>query len=429
MIRVAFYTLGCKVNQYETEALSAELRSRGHAVVSGGEFADVYIINTCTVTGLADRKSRQYIRRAKKANPDGIVVVTGCYAEVSPDDVAGIDGVDIVFRNDKKMDLPDYLEKFLDSGGVKPESVCAAYTKTRALIKIQDGCDRFCSYCIVPYARGALRSRPLADIVREAENLLENGFKEIVLTGINTALYGAECGDGGIEDVISALDGIGGDFRIRLSSLEPTVINADYVRKLFRFEKLCHHMHLSLQSGSNRILNLMNRKYSISDYMEIVRILKEFDSHYGISTDIIAGFPGETPDDFGGSVEALRNVNFCRTHVFKYSERKGTVAAKMGGQIGAGEKDKRSGILIREGKLSAQRFFNSNIDGEKRVLLEEYDENAGIYSGYSENYIRVYINKNYVNNINARCVINELVDVRLTGIYEDGMLGEIRRDV
>jgi len=437
-VRIAFHTLGCKVNQYETEALKERFRSRGYEIVPESGIADVYVVNTCTVTNIADRKSRQYIRRVRKINPESVIVATGCYAEVKPGEAAEIEGVDIVVGNQNKMELPDHLEAFLkggepvrDDGQVRRQAgeyaetglLSAMESKTRALIKVQDGCNRFCSYCIVPYARGELRSRPLKSILREAETLIGNGFKEIVLTGINTALYGAEegfAGSGGLEEVISGLNSLGGDFRIRLSSLEPTVIDAAYVQKLFKYEKLCHHIHLSLQSGSDKILERMNRKYSIGEYMEIVRTLLDFDRGYGISTDIIAGFPGESEDDFQKSLEIIQKVNFCKVHVFKYSGRKGTAAAEMSGQTDGKEKSKRSAMLMAEGGRSAQRFFESNVGTQKRVLIEEYMESIGCYSAYTDNYIKVY-NKFYPEK---RVNINEFVDVTLTEIYKDGMKAE-----
>jgi len=438
-MKVAFHTLGCKVNQYETEALKESFKGRGYEIVAESGPADVYVINTCTVTSIADRKSRQYIRRVKKMNPESIIAVTGCYAEVKPEEASDIEGVDIVIGNKSKMNIPDYLETFLK--GASPVyanepiqsvseysetgNISAMESKTRAFIKVQDGCNRFCSYCIIPYARGELRSRPLAGIVREAETLIDNGFKEIVLTGINTALYGAEegfAGSYGVEGVINGLNGLGGDFRLRLSSLEPTVIDAEYVKKLFKYEKLCHHIHLSLQSGSDRVLELMNRKYSINEYMEIVRVLKDFDPGYGISADLIAGFPGESEDDFKKSLEIVQKVNFCKVHVFKYSDRKGTAAAEMSGRIDGKEKSRRSAVLMAEGERAAGRFFKNNLGKQKRVLIEEFVENTGLYTAYTDNYIRVYIKANFDEK---RVNFNEFVDVKLTGLYEDGMNAEI----
>ena len=451
-MKIAFHTLGCKVNQYETEALKENFKSKGHEITTDDSIADVYIINTCTVTSLADRKSRQYIRRAKKLNSQSIIAVTGCYAEVSPEEAASIDGVDLVIGNEDKMNIPEQLEKFFSNCRFAEADILLKNTevvserkesagdeetplqnineagyfakldsRTRAFIKVQDGCDRFCSYCIIPYARGKVRSRPLESIVSEAKNLIDNGFKEIVLTGINTALYGVESSFSvGIESVIKELNALSGDFRIRLSSLEPTVIDANYIQKLFKYEKLCHHIHLSLQSGSDKILKSMNRRYSIDEYMQIIKVLTEFDSEYGISTDIIVGFPGESEEDFNMSRNLIDIVDFCKVHVFKYSSRKGTASAKMGGQIHGGEKSRRSAILLEAERISSERFFEKNLGKTNRVLIEEYIKKLGCYTGYSDNYIKLYIEKKYLKDTH----INEFVDVKLIEVFKDGMLAE-----
>ena len=285
-MKIAFHTLGCKVNQYESEAIAAAFEQQGYTVVDEREFADVYVINTCTVTAVADKKSRQYIRRMKKVNPDSVVVVTGCYAQISPEEVSAVDGVDIVAGTNEKSHLTDYVAEFQENGmrqlhvkgyeelDVYDETGLVVNTenRTRAYIKIQEGCNRFCSYCVIPYARGKVRSRGLSEIVAEAEKLITGGYREIVLTGINTALYEMEqirpdeAGrlpeePYGVEKVIAALSDIPGDFRIRLSSLEPAVVDADYVKRLLKYDKLCHHLHLSAQSGSSKVLAAMNRPY------------------------------------------------------------------------------------------------------------------------------------------------------------------------
>ena len=417
-MKVAFETLGCKVNQCETERLIEIFKNKGYEVVSSDSFADVYIINTCTVTGMADRKSRQYIRRAKKINPLSIVAATGCYVQMSRDEVAGIEGVDIVCGNKDKMNLPDYVEKKSAEAVRASGRASLAPVKTRGFIKIQDGCDRFCSFCVVPYARSEMWSMPADDILREGEKLIKNGYKEVVLTGINTALYKTEDGSG-IEDIIRELNNMPFDFRIRLSSLEPTVIDAQFVQRLFKYEKLCRHLHLSLQSGSDKVLGLMNRKYSLEDYMEIVRVLKGFDECYGISTDLIAGFPGEEEADFAASLDVISAALFCKVHVFKYSCRKGTAAVNMSGHVGGSEKVRRSKMLISEGESSAENFFTRNMDTTRRVLIEEYDEKNRAWVGYTDNYIKVYI------DISGGQYINSFVDVRLKELYKEGMRGEL----
>jgi threonylcarbamoyladenosine tRNA methylthiotransferase MtaB len=318
-MRAAFHTLGCKVNQYETEALREQFRTAGYEIVEADQIADVYVINTCTVTNLADRKSRQFIRKAQRHNPEAVVAVTGCYAQTKPSEVAALEGVSVICGTGEKsrllaeveaalaertqskasslrtmVDAYEDLTRYEDMG-----QIVAMESRSRAFIKIQEGCDRFCSYCIIPYARGGVRSRDEEDIVREFQGLLDAGFKEIVLTGINTALYGREKdGEGregeSMERLIGRLNALSGDFRIRLSSLEPTVVDDIYVRRLLRFERLCHHLHLSVQSGSDRILKAMHRRYDREEYLRIVETLRQQDIHYGITTDIIAGFPGET---------------------------------------------------------------------------------------------------------------------------------------
>ncbi|MCL1981787.1 MAG: tRNA (N(6)-L-threonylcarbamoyladenosine(37)-C(2))-methylthiotransferase MtaB [Clostridiales bacterium] len=442
-MKVAFHTLGCKVNQYETEALAESFKKKGYEIAAEGEHADVHVINTCTVTGEADRKSRQCIRRIKRADPRSIVAVTGCYAQASPGEVGEIDGVDIVVGNKNKMGLPESVERFLAAGAPVCDSepldaawghgeagdISAMEGRTRAYIKIQDGCNRFCSYCIVPYVRGGIRSRPAESVISEARRLIEGGYKEIVLAGINTALYGAEGGfpDGSLESIIGELDRLDGDFRIRLSSLEPTVIDADYVKKLFKYEKLCRHIHLSLQSGSDETLKRMNRRYSMGEYMEIVSALRGFDPDYGISTDMIAGFPGESEHDFNKSLEVLEKVDFCKVHVFRYSDRKGTAASEMCAHVSGDERNRRRALLLDGGERSARRFFERNIGQERRVLVEEYIEGKGMYAGYTENYIRAFIDASYASEVCAGSALNEFAQVRLSGLFMDGMEARAER--
>lgn len=431
-MKIAFHTLGCKVNQYETEAMKEQFSSKGHEIVSEEDFADVYIINTCTVTHLADRKSRQYIRKMKRVNPDSIVAVTGCYAQVSPEEVSKIQGVNIVAGTNEKNNLVSYVENFRQES-VPTECHIKAYeelnnyestgiitsmeSRTRAYIKIQEGCNRFCSYCIIPYARGNVRSRDLEEIIEEAKGLLEKGFKEIILTGINTALYGSDFGDDGIEPVIAALNQLPYDFRIRLSSLEPTVINSEYVRGLLKYEKLCPHLHLSIQSGSNNVLKAMNRRYDRDEYLEIVQVLKQHDPLFGITTDIIVGFPGESENDFLDSVRIIDEVGFCKVHVFKYSKRHGTKAAEYTGQIDEAIKNNRSSILLEKAKADGERFFQKNIGKKRRVLFEEVDE-SGMITGYTDNYIKVYAKGD-------EGLLNSFSQVLLLEQYKDGMKGEI----
>lgn len=442
-MKIAFHTLGCKVNQYETEAMAARFKERGHVIVGEDEFADVYVVNTCTVTAMADRKSRQFIRRMKKKNPDSIIAVTGCYVQIDPDSVASIEGVDIITGINEKSSLPDYVEEYAkatnvgehdhvwkhirsyDDLGVYEDlgTVTSAENRTRAYIKVQDGCNRFCSYCVIPYARGAVRSRPLEQIVEEARSLIEAGYKEIVLTGINTALYGEmeaeSSGDEvrGIETVIAALDKLEGDFRIRLSSLEPTVVDAEYVKKLMKYDKLCHHLHLSAQSGSDRVLKEMNRSYTVEEYEDIVGILRDFDPLYGVSADIIAGFPGETDEDVEKSAGLIRRCGFCRTHIFRYSNRPGTRASQRTDQISASEKTHRSNRLQQVADEAEKKFLAASTGDVRRVLIEEYLPDEGAFTGYTDNYIKVYIKSDSEDLLK----VNTFEDVELKAPYLDGM--------
>ncbi len=470
-MRVAFHTLGCKVNHYETEAIKEAFVSRGAEIKDENEAADVYVINTCTVTNIADRKSRQFIRRAKKANPEAIIVVTGCYAQVAVDEVAGMPEVDLVIGNGHKSEICGLVMEKLAAreskraaapteklaagentraaapeekpiAGDTPKAEAADIIVTprdgltlyedmgmirsgsddmsRAYIKIQDGCDRFCSYCLIPYARGPVRSRPSGEIIEEVRNLVETGFSEVILTGINTALYGTEPGaECTLSELLTMLDEleISGnmDFRIRLSSLEPTVVDKDNVEEIVRHRRLCHHLHLSAQSGSNNVLRSMNRHYTRDEYIEIVKMLRGFDPLFGITTDIIVGFPGETEDDFEDSLDIVRQAEFGRTHVFRYSPRKGTAGAAMKDAVPEKVKKDRADALESLGEETAQRFIEANIGIAQTVLIEESRE--GYATGYTGNYIKVYI-EDTGNMIAA----GALYDVTLTGLFRDGAL-------
>lgn len=450
---VGFLTLGCKVNQYETESLKAMFERSGFRITAGGELADAYVINTCTVTNIADRKSRQFIRKAKRANPKAIIAVTGCYAQMSPQDVEQIEGVSIIvgtnekhrivgivkrlvedslreevnFKNNAKSDAEkmifvrdrNQLIEYEDLGAVMDVE-----NRQRAFVKIQEGCNRFCSYCIIPYARGDVRSRSIDSIREEVDNLVSAGHSEIVLTGINTALYGYDLKNGGVEPLIGELENIEGDFRIRLSSLEPTVINAEYVKKLIEHKKLCNHLHLSIQSGSNTVLKRMNRKYSTEEYMRIVKVLKDFDENFGISTDIIVGFPGETEREFEETLDIVKEVGFCKVHGFRYSPRKGTVAADFTGQVTDKEKSDRMDKLLECADISTNNFVE-RCKGSTREVLIERREDALYVSGYADNYVRVYVkaDSDKKNELNP---IGKIVSVKLLNRFKDGMKGVIQ---
>ena len=407
-MKVAFHTLGCKVNHYETEAIKEAFVSRGAEVVGEEEFADVYIINTCTVTNIADRKSRQFIRRAKRVNPDALVAVTGCYAQVAADEIAEMPEVDLIVGNGRKSEICGLVMQKLQEVPaeekadvlVLPREELTFYEDmgrieagsdgmTRAYIKIQEGCDRFCSYCLIPYARGPVRSRPAEDIVEEVSSLVEAGHREIVLTGINTALYGTEPGaECSLSQLLTMLDALeepeGKDFRIRLSSLEPTGVDKDNVEEIIRHRRLCHHLHLSVQ-----VLKSMNRHYTRAEYLEIVKALRDYDPDFGITTDIIVGFPGETEEDFRDTLDIVKEAFFGKTHVFRYSPRRGTAGARLKGAVPEGIKKERSAILEEAAEEVARDFRLSITGKEQTVLIEE--EEDGYMTGYTGNYIKAYI--------------------------------------
>ena len=450
-MRVAFHTLGCKVNHYETEAIKEAFVSRGAEIVSEEDFADVYIINTCTVTNIADRKSRQFIRRVKKVNPDALVAVTGCYAQVASDEVADMPEVDLVVGNGRKSEICGLVMQKLseagrsDAAGSKTDILVSARPELtyyedmgqvtsagegmiRAYLKIQDGCDRFCSYCLIPYARGPVRSRPKAEIIEELSGMLDNGFREIVLTGINTALYGTEEGaECSLSELLTAIDEMpcpeDGDFRIRLSSLEPTVVDKDNVEEIIRHRRLCHHLHLSVQSGSSSVLKAMNRHYDRADYIEIVNAIREYDPLFGLTTDIIVGFPGETEADFGDSMDMVRLAQFGKTHVFRYSPRRGTAGAAMKDAVPESVKKERGAALESVGEETAADFIRANGGVTHTVLIEEFDE--GYATGYTGNYIKVYIRLCDACGLDAWVRPGCFVQAKVVEPFRDGALAEL----
>ncbi len=448
-MKIAFHTLGCKVNQYETQAMAEQFEGHGFDIVDESDIADCYIINTCTVTNLADRKSRQFIRRARKLAPDAVIAVTGCYSQVKPEDLWAMPEVDIVTGNGDKPHLIDLVEEALRDRQegidrrrlevLKYEDL-TEYTdrgiimnmegRTRAFIKIEEGCNRFCSYCLIPFARGKVRSRDPEEVIQEAKALIDHGFKEIVLTGINTALYGTEPGfkekygypEDGIETIIRAINDLPGEFRIRLSSLEPTVVNADYVGRLLKYPKLCPHLHLSIQSGSNAVIRSMNRHYTRDEYLDIVKVLREYDPGYGITTDIIVGFPGETEEDFTDSLNMVEEAEFLKVHAFKYSKRRGTKAESMKDQIPGEIKNLRSDRLIGKGEEVSKKFFAAE-SGRTRTVLFEEEYKDGLLTGFTENYIRVYAEAPEGTDLNS--YLNEFHTVVMRDAYDDGMRAEL----
>ena len=423
MKKVAFYTLGCKVNQYETEAMLELFEKEGYEKAETEDYADVYVINTCTVTHMSDRKSRQYIRRMKKKNPDAIIAVVGCYSQVSPEEILSIDEVNLVMgTNDrkkiveevKKIDASRKVSTFDDIMKVKAfEEIEINKTngKTRAFMKIQDGCDRYCSYCIIPYARGRVRSRDLESIVKEVENLASNGYKEVVLTGIHVASYGKDIKDSDIKllDVIKQINDIEGIERIRLSSVEPILFTDEFVEAVSTMDKVCPHYHLSLQSGCDETLKRMKRRYTTEEYKAIVDRLRAAIPNVSITTDVIVGFPGETNEEFDKTYEFLKDIELTHMHVFKYSPRKGTPAATMENQVDPSTKHDRSEKLLQLNEENFNKFGQKMLDKEFNVLFEQkVGDNK--YEGLTENYVKVIVESD--NDISEQILKVKIKDVK-----------------
>ena len=423
MKKVAFYTLGCKVNQYETEAMLELFEKEGYEKAETEDYADVYVINTCTVTHMSDRKSRQYIRRMKKKNPDAIIAGVGCYSQVSPEEILSIDEVNLVMgTNDrkkiveevKKIDASRKVSTVDDIMKVKAfEEIEINKTngKTRAFMKIQDGCDRYCSYCIIPYARGRVRSRDLESIVKEVENLASNGYKEVVLTGIHVASYGKDIKDSDIKllDVIKQINDIEGIERIRLSSVEPILFTDEFVEAVSTMDKVCPHYHLSLQSGCDETLKRMKRRYTTEEYKAIVDRLRAAIPNVSITTDVIVGFPGETNEEFDKTYEFLKDIELTHMHVFKYSPRKGTPAATMENQVDPSTKHDRSEKLLQLNEENFNKFGQKMLDKEFNVLFEQkVGDNK--YEGLTENYVKVIVESD--NDISEQILKVKIKDVK-----------------
>ena len=431
----AFLSLGCKVNSYETEAMRESFVSAGYDIVDFKELADVYVINTCTVTNIADRKSRQMLHQAKKRNPEAIIAAVGCYVQASEEALLEDSSVDIVVGNNKKSDIVTLVERYQESRNKEElvvdinqereyENLMVSSTmdKTRVFIKIQDGCNRFCSYCIIPYVRGRVRSRDFEDILAEIKELADKGYKEFVLTGIHISSYGTDKKNVEDEDkermplaeLIVEVGKIDGIERIRLGSLEPRIITEPFVQKIAGVKQFCPHFHLSLQSGSNSVLKRMNRKYSADEYYEKVLLLKKYFDNPAFTTDIIVGFPGETDEEFQETLEFVKKIGFSQIHVFKYSQRAGTVAAKMPDQIPQIKKNERSNALTEVATAMSKEYkalFKGRI--EKILIEEEIEIGDKKYQiGHNERYLKLAIdsNHNYTNTIKEAKVIKDLTD-------------------
>ena len=402
MKKVSFYTLGCKVNQYETNGMMQKFKEAGYEIVDvDKDISDICVVNTCTVTNMSDRKSRHALRKVKEKNPKSVIVATGCYAQVAKDELEKMPEIDIVIGNDEKKEIIPYIEKFLkekvkiidiDDIANQKEFVDMGqitYTeKTRAVVKIQDGCNQFCSYCIIPYARGRVRSRNTESILQEITEIAKKGIKEVVITGIHISSYGKDFhNDNGLIELLEKINSVNGIERIRLGSLEPKIMTEEFVQRLIKLNKVCHHFHLSLQSGCDEVLKRMNRKYTTKEFEMIVQRLRKAYKDVILTTDIIVGFPGETDEEFNETYAYLKELKFYKMHVFPYSPRKGTVAANMPNQINGNIKEQRSKLLI-ELSNNNQKQYNEQYIGKKVEVLFEDRENE-FFKGHTQNYILV----------------------------------------
>ena len=427
--RVAFHNLGCKVNSYEMDGMLQSLRQKGYEIVSFDEKADIYIVNTCTVTNIADRKSRQMLHKAKKINPQSIVVAVGCYVQSDTEGVSNDEAVDLMIGNNKKKDLVSILEHYME--GIEEESVidinhtleyeemklASTQEHTRAYIKIQDGCNQFCTYCMIPYARGRVRSRKKEDVLDEIRGLVKNGYQEFVLTGIHISSYGIDFKSEGdnkenLLTLVEAIDKIEGVGRIRLGSLEPRIVTREFAQGISKLEHICPHFHLSLQSGCEETLKRMNRHYTPQEFIQGVRYLREVFEHPAITTDVIVGFPQETEEEFETTRKFLDEVKFYELHVFKYSKRKGTRAAVMSGQISEQVKTKRSHVLIESDAVDSKNFRDYYLDKEVEVLLEEQKEIKGkmYWIGHNKEYVKFAYEAPADEDMQNRMITGKAVD-------------------
>lgn len=436
MKRAAFLTLGCKVNQYETDAMEGMMEDAGYEIVDFTDTADVYIINTCSVTNMADRKSRQMINRARKKNPHACIVAAGCYVQSAGEKLREMGIADVLVGNNKKKDLVEIIEDW----NRKQTEVCEIIEigktheyeelrvdhlsdHTRAYLKIEDGCNQFCSYCIIPYTRGRIRSRDPEAVNSEVRKLADKGYKEIVLTGIHLGSYGLDLEEIGLIDIIEQLNRIEGIERIRLGSLEPRIITEDFMRRLYQCSKVCPHFHLSLQSGCDATLKRMNRKYTAAEYEEALSLIRKVYDRPALCTDVIVGFVGESEEEFAKTVEYLERIQLYEMHIFKYSVRAGTRAASMEGHVNESLKNDRSAVLLAMTEKHKMDYMDDFIGEEVQVLMEEKVAIDGkeYYTGYTERYVRVAVPIKGQENL-----YNEIVRVRLIGrLNQDHLLGEI----
>ena len=433
-MKVAFSTLGCRVNVYESEAMTEKFIREGYEVVDFSEVADVYVINTCTVTNMGDKKSRQVIGRARRLNKDAIIAVVGCYSQIAPKEVGAIEGVDVVLgtRNkgeivywvnrhlDEKVQIVQVADNIIKNNVFEDLNIEEFKDKTRAFLKVQDGCNRFCSYCLIPYARGGVCSKKPDKIEEEVKKLAAHGFKEIILSGIHTASYGVDL-DGNVTlvDVLERIEKIEGIERVRIGSIDPNFFTEDVKNRIVNLKKLCPHFHLSLQSGSDRTLKRMNRRYSAKEYEDIVTMLREAFANTSITTDVIVGFPGETEEEFKETYEFLKRVKLSKTHIFKFSPRKGTRAATMDNQLDGNIKEERSKALIELNSKNEKEFMGRFLDIETDVLFEEETSEKGFYSGYTRNYVRVIVPSE------DSSIVGKILRVKIKDSRNEMLIGEL----
>lgn len=432
--KVALHNLGCKVNAYEVEAMQQLLEKAGYEIVPFTEGADVYLINTCTVTNIADRKSRQMLHKAKKMNPDAIVVAAGCYAQADTEKLKEDNAVDLILGNNQKTQIVEVLEEYEKEHSKQVQVIEINHTKeyeelsieqtaehVRAYIKVQDGCNQFCTYCIIPFARGRVRSRKIADVLREVETLASKGYKEVVLTGIHLSSYGVDFSKEERESLLSLIQAVSkveGIQRIRLGSLEPRIITEEFLEGIVATGKVCPHFHLSLQSGCNKTLKNMNRRYSAQEYAEKCELIRKYYPAPALTTDVIVGFPMETEEDFEESYEFVKNIHFYETHIFKYSRRHGTKAAAMDGQLTEAVKAQRSEKLLELHDIRAKEYEEAMIGKTIELLLEEEieEDRKMWYVGHSREYVRAVIEKTEAHQV------NDLVEAKVTGFVTDHLL-------
>lgn len=433
-MKVALYTLGCRVNSYESEAMAEKFIKEGYEVVSFDEFSDVYVINTCTVTNMGDKKSRQMIGRARRHNPEAIIAVVGCYSQIASDEIAQIEGVDVVLGSRNKGDIVYWVNRareeskqvvevkdVLKNNKFEQLAINEYQDKTRAFLKIQDGCNRFCSYCLIPFARGGVCSKEPEEILKEVKELSKNGFKEIILSGVHTASYGVDLeGNWDLVKILEEINKIEGIERIRIGSIDPTFFTEGVIERICNLEKMCPHFHLSLQSGCDATIRRMNRKYTAQEYKDVVENLRKYMKDVSITTDIIVGFPGESNVEFKATYEFLKGIKLSKMHIFKYSKRTGTKAAEMPFQVDGLIKEERSKKLIELNNALEVEFMEKFLGREMRVLYEEaISGKENTYVGYTENYIKVVTESD--ENLEGKIVPTKLVTVKqenMVGIIE-----------